>query len=502
MISSTARALPRLLARSVVRTPAAPKVIPAAISSTRNAARFLSTSPSLRKPPTEATATTAPQHTDAPAWLHGKVTTASLWLRDSCRCEICVSPSSGQKSFATPDIPCDIRPRRVSVSPEFKLTVEWENDIPDAAAQGHVSVYSPEYLEALKFRKELRDGEPNDFRVVDRTVPYDVWNKDMIAGKLRKIDYEEYMNTEEGLWKVLFDLEAYGLVFLKNIPRDESSVSTLGLRMANLQETFYGRTWDVISKPNAENVAYTNSYLGLHEDMLYIVQPPRIQLLHCMENSCEGGESIFCDGNYAALAMINDPAEAESVELLTNYLVRYHYQKHPFSYRQARPVFNMKTDDKGNKELVNIWWSPPFQAPNPPYGRDVDHAQYRAWHKAMQTFERHLSSEANVYEYKLTPGECVIFDNRRVMHGRKAFNTGSGYRWLRGTYIADEDFRAKMRSATKAQVEAYKKERGLEGPASRLANADERMAGYGSLGMWLRSPKKELPQEALEGKLA
>lgn len=162
----------------------------------------------------------------------------------------------------------------------------------------------------------------------------------------------------------------------------------------------------------------------------------------------------------------------------------------------------MRTDDKGNKELINPWWSPPFQAPNPPYGRDVDHAQHRAWHKALQTFERHLNAEANVHEYKLMPGECVLFDNRRVMHGRKAFNTGSGYRWLRGTYLADEDFRAKMRSADVTSVKAYKQERGLEGPASKLKNADKRMAGYGSLGMWLRTPTKELPQEALEGMLA
>ncbi|CAI4214777.1 unnamed protein product [Parascedosporium putredinis] len=472
MLSSTVRALPRVLTPSTAaRAAALARVAPAAVASalsTRKTARFFTSTSSLHKPPsTEAATQSSPasaaasqEHVAAPAWLHQRV------------------------------------------SPENALVAEWENDIPDAAAQGHISTYTPEYLDSLKFRRELREREDNDFRVVDREVPYQIWNKASIADKLRKVDYEEYMNTEEGLWKILFDLEAYGLVFLKNVPKDENSVSTIGLRIANLQETFYGRTWDVISKLNAENVAYTNSYLGLHEDMLYVVQPPRIQLLHCIENSCEGGESIFCDGNYAARAMIDDPAEAESVDLLSNYLVRYHYQKHPFFYRQARPVFNMKTDDLGNKELVNVWWSPPFQAPNPPLGRDAGHAQHRAWHKAMQTFERHLNAEANVHEYKLTPGECVIFDNRRVMHGRKAFNTGSGYRWLRGTYIADEDFRARMRSAGDARVEAYKAERKISGPASQLKNADEKMAGYGSLGMWLRTPQVELPQEALEGKLS
>ena len=387
------------------------------------------------------------------------------------------------------------------VSPDFELAVEWENDIPDAASQGHVSVYSPEYLESLKFRKELGPGEANDFNVVDRTVAYKPWNKELISQHLRWIDYNDWINSEDAMWQGLFDLEAFGLLFIKNVPKEETSVSEIGLRIANLQETLYGRTWNVVSKPDAENVAYTNSYLGLHEDMLYVQQPPRIQLLHCLENSCEGGESIFSDGNNSALTMINDPTQAKSVDVLSNYLVRYHYQKHPFSYRHARPVFNIQTDDKGNSELANIWWSPPFQAPNPPYGRDIDNVEYRTWHAAMQTFEGLLNAESNVYEYKMSPGECVLFDNRRVLHGRKAFNTGSGYRWLRGTYVADEDFRAKMRSAEESRVEAYKKEKGLQGPASKLKNADELMAGYGSLLSWLRTPKKELPQEALEGKL-
>ena len=76
---------------------------------------------------------------------------------------------------------------------------------------------------------------------------------------------------------------------------------------------------------------------------------------------------------------------------------------------------------------MNIWWSPPFpQAPNPPYGDDEGMAAHRAWLGAMKRFEGLLSAEENVYEVKLEPGQCVLFDNRRVLHGRKAFNTGAG----------------------------------------------------------------------------
>jgi hypothetical protein len=32
-------------------------------------------------------------------------------------------------------------------------------------------------------------------------------------------------------------------------------------------------------------------------------------------------------------------------------------------------------------------------------------------------------------------GECVIFNNRRVLHGRKAFDAEGGERWLKGAYV-------------------------------------------------------------------
>jgi alpha-ketoglutarate-dependent taurine dioxygenase len=48
-----------------------------------------------------------------------------------------------------------------------------------------------------------------------------------------------------------------------------------------------------------------------------------------------------------------------------------------------------------------------------------------------------------VYEYLLQEGDAVIFDNRRVLHARKAFSDKEGQegkdgepnRWLKGCYF-------------------------------------------------------------------
>jgi len=39
--------------------------------------------------------------------------------------------------------------------------------------------------------------------------------------------------------------------------------------------------------------------------------------------------------------------------------------------------------------------------------------------------------------FKLSPGECFIVDNTRVLHARKGYS-GEGHRWLQGCY-ADKD---------------------------------------------------------------
>lgn len=66
----------------------------------------------------------------------------------------------------------------------------------------------------------------------------------------------------------MLQLQDYGLVLIDGVPELETSVERIGERIGPLRDTFYGRTWDVKDKPNAENVAYTSKHLGLHMDLL------------------------------------------------------------------------------------------------------------------------------------------------------------------------------------------------------------------------------------------
>ncbi|CAG9979540.1 unnamed protein product [Clonostachys byssicola] len=364
-------------------------------------------------------------------------------LRDACQCPRCVDASSGQKSFATSQVPTWIKIQHVEQT-DVGVVVSTFGDLSHSTEDSHVITLTWEWIRN-HFSRGTEPINPRMFQL-QRRFGLEHWDADIISRKVRKIDYHEYMKGEDAFWDVVQDLVRLGIVFLKNVPRDENSIVEITTRMANIRETFYGRTFDVRAKPNAENVAYTSGYLGLHQDLLYLQPPPKIQVLHCMDNSCSGGESLFSDADRVGRMMwaLRDQAPIKN---LTHTNVLYGYEKYGHRYMRARQLLNANTSS--TQVYGGVYWSPPFQKPFRGGGRDL-----KSWIEGAQIFEAMVNEDSATYETKMEPGEAVFFDNMRVLHGRKAFDAaGGGSRWLRGAYISPEDFisRASYAPETHAQ---------------------------------------------------
>ena len=69
------------------------------------------------------------------------------------------------------------------------------------------------------------------------------------------------------------------------------------------------------------------------------------------------------------------------------------------------------------------------------------------WHTAAAKFNRLLQRPELLFERKLNPGDCVLFDNTRTLHSRKAFGHADvgKPRWLRGTYVDKDPFMSRWR---------------------------------------------------------
>lgn len=348
------------------------------------------------------------------------VPNGKLRLRDACPCSLCVDPDSGQKTFSTADLDIDLTIRTSRLSGDGSLVILWEND-KLSGNETHTSIYPSELLAQLQSTEV--------YRMVERVL----WDRATMEAELDncRISYDDWLAGGDKFVDAFANLHRTGLIFVHGVPESETSVEEIGQQIGRLQDTFYGLTWDVVSKPKAENVAYTSKFLCLHQDLLYNVPTPRIQLLHCISNSCDGGESLFSDGVRAANQVrLQHPSHFRT---LAKEHVAYHYEKNGHYYKGSHSTIRERKDGL----VGSVWWSPPFQDVFPPGTR------MQNWIKAAKHFRAALESPENMFEYRMRPGECVVFDNRRVLHGRQQFTTSEGKRWLKGTYVSDQVFRGK-----------------------------------------------------------
>lgn len=384
-----------------------------------------------------ATKSLKPKLNMPPRWLESSKFHYA-WLRDNCQCQQCLHPSSRQKLHSSADIPHDIHPKDAVFDKQSnQLHLTWNDG-------SHKSVFSTDWLLQNDYSPEsIKQRQANDNKMI-------FWDNARLKGALKDVSYKDYMDLKsQGLQTALQNLQLYGLTFITGCPAKEKTDNTkektdnktvvelIAERIGPIYDTFYGRMFDVKSVPDAKNIAYTSLHLGLHMDLMYFESPPGLQLLHCLESSVEGGESIFVDSYKAAEILQRD--HPESFETLCRVPVTFHYQNNGHSLRFKRPTIS--TDPLSQLGAYQIYYAPPFQGP-----LEVKHEDLGAFYRSFKHFEDILNDRSLLHQRRLEAGELVIFANRRVLHGRLSFNANSGRRHLQGTYVAWDSFKDRVRT--------------------------------------------------------
>jgi alpha-ketoglutarate-dependent taurine dioxygenase len=287
----------------------------------------------------------------------------------------------------------------------------------------HRSTYQADFLLAHKDRQALTAARFNNRKPV-------LWNGEEMQAQMANVSvsFSRFKKDEGSVAHVVQSLQQYGLAFVTGCPAGHTQsqeaqheLAKLATRIGPIKNTFYGETWDVQSKADAKNVAYTSVNLDLHMDLLYYESPPGLQFLYCLENEVQGGNSVFVDSFRAAEEMRS--SHPEQFKTLCTYMVDYEYRNDGQWYHYTRPTFVI-SKETGQVEFVN--YSPPFQGTLNPQG-------FEAYQRAISTFAKLLAKSENRLERLLEEGTCVIFNNRRTLHARRSF--GPGRRWLKGTYV-------------------------------------------------------------------
>jgi gamma-butyrobetaine dioxygenase len=323
-----------------------------------------------------------------------------------------------------------------------------DNGIEISWADGHRSTFTASFLERHSSRSKLS--------AFHRDVSQEPWDKSRILQTKDLFLQYDSLQTPAGLLSAISQLSKYGLVFFSGVPTAETSnetceLRTLAQRFGEIRETFYGQTWDVKNVRNSKNIAYTNLDLGLHMDLLYVFHwlnplhpitlfrryfqhPPRYQILHCLRNSVIGGTSVFADALHAATAL--RASHPDEFAALNETPVAFHYINDGHHLHYEHPTIELAPGAAAAEErpIAHVNYSPPFQAPlplnTPP-----------AFYPALARFASFLGDPARTYTYTLREGDAVMFDNRRVLHARTAFQDKNGgfdgttNRWLKGCYL-------------------------------------------------------------------
>jgi len=230
---------------------------------------------------------------------------------------------------------------------------------------------------------------------------------------------------------------------------DPRAVVRLAQRLAPVMHTIYGESFEVSVQAQPINVAYTSGGLALHQDLAYYESPPGLQLLLCREfsASAQGGESTFACALSAAEALRSEaPAAFATLRAVPTTFQKVHYARAaPAHIVTARPIIATSGQD-GSGPVTAVFWAPPFEGPLRVPLRLV--APYYAAYAAFAGLLGEVESGARpgLLQFRLAPGEAVVFNQRRVLHGRRAFHGQAMRRVLQGCYIHADEWVSRLRS--------------------------------------------------------
>jgi gamma-butyrobetaine dioxygenase len=334
----------------------------------------------------------------------------AIWLRDNAWDAQTRAPGNGQRLIALRDIPADTRIASAAVGGDDRVTVQF-------APEGKSVDYDIAWLLAHAYD---RPAQRAPGWTADTVTTWDSGLMDAVPiGDLAVI-----RNDPAALRDWLAQVRRYGFGKLTGGPVEPGALLQVAALFGYVRETNYGVYFEVRTEVNPTNLAYTGLGLQAHTDNPYRDPVPTMQILYCLENSAEGGENMVVDGFRAAQRLrAENPAW---FDLLTQHCARYEYAGEAgVCLRARRPMIELAPDG----ELAAVRFNNRSTAAITDVPFDLMADYYAAYRRLGEI----IDDIAMEVTFKLSPGECFIVDNTRVLHARKGYS-GSGKRWLQGCY--------------------------------------------------------------------
>jgi gamma-butyrobetaine dioxygenase len=245
--------------------------------------------------------------------------------------------------------------------------------------------------------------------------------------------WDDYLVSSTTRLASLRQLLSIGFMLLRGVPPRPRAVLDVAATLGYIRETNHGRLFDLRVGVTPAGLGLAGLPVGPHTAGPYRDPVPTLQLLYCVTNAADG-EFGLLDG-FAAAAQLRseDPA---SFGCLTRTPATFGYSDATAELRATRPMIG--TDPAGRIREIR-YDSKSMQPMRPRRGASPDQAadDMREFYLAYRAFASVLLRPGLSVRFGLTPGDCIVVDNTRVLHS-VAVSAESGRCHLQGCY-ADID---------------------------------------------------------------
>ena len=331
----------------------------------------------------------------------------AIWLRDHCQMPSSRNPDNGQRLLNITDIPQDLAIETVTLE-DRRLIVRFAPD-------GHRSEFDLDWLYDNCYCLNRQSDDRSEVSKI-------LWSGTSFEQGLPRYSYTNFCQQPKSRLAALQVVSDYGFVLLDGVPRKPGQLLKVIEQFGYVRETNYGPFFEVRTRVDPSNLAYTNLGLGCHLDNPYRDPVPGLQLLHCLESSTEGGESILQDGFMAAKILREE--DSDHFGLLSQNWVSFRFRDNNADLQARGPLIEVNDLDEVIKLRFNNRSIDTLRLPP---------AVMRRFYPAYRHFAEILEREQQQIVFKLQPGELILFDNTRILHARKAYSAG-GTRHLQGAY--------------------------------------------------------------------
>ena len=336
-----------------------------------------------------------------------------FWLRERVDGEEFLDKGTQQRLFDPTSLNSDISINNASINNNF-LEINF-ND-------GVNSKLNIEKL-ALDFFNE---------DTVIKSIVKSKWNSSL--NNIKNFSYKDNFFESKEMYDLLISFYKFGFVVISEVPTHDNFIVKFANSIGSVRRTNFGEYFDVKSKPDPNDLAYTSLHLAPHTDNPYRNPVPCIQLLHCIENEVSGGFSTLVDGYTVTEDLKNE--NPDFYKILTEVKVKFKFIDKEVVLEDWSELIKLNDD----KTFKQVRFSPRLD-----YVPMLDKDKLDLYYKARKKLSEMYNSDKYRVEFKLAPKDLLMMDNHRLLHGRTAYETKEGKRFLQGCYIDYDSTEGKLR---------------------------------------------------------